>query len=222
MVTPSTSNAGSSSGTRWPGSLPANERWRGPPAGWVSSSTIAWYATEDDSVALTSLDGTVVRRVQLQADPELRFVDQSGTQISPDGSRLAVLENSDGTDLRDFSLATGEELPMVARDSQVQHPGPPVWQGDHVLWWDEVALVDPASGATVVELSDRWLRSGIVVWSPVSAAGPAHDGPTLLDWRYWPFWWWWKQILGVLGGLVVVAAIWRLDLRDRRKFRAGT
>jgi hypothetical protein len=193
----------------------------GLPAGWTSPSTVAWYTAKNDSVAVIGLDGRVVREVRLHADPALTFVDQWGARVAPDGSRLAVLETEDGTALSVFSLDTGLET-HIARDPKVEHPGPPVWKGSEVLWWDGLSLVDPTSGTTVLAFADRWFGIGAAEWSSQSLTGPAHDGPSPFGWRYWPVWWWWKQILIGLGIVLGGLALWWLDRWDTRRHLGAT
>jgi hypothetical protein len=197
--------------------------------GWTSPSTIAWLSyevhgnlvTSARDVVVTDLEGQEVSRVRLQARPRLEQVDEWGARLSPDGSRLAVLDNAEETVLRVFSLDTGSELPSPARDHD-QQPGPPVWRGDDVLWWHGTDLVDPASGRTVVSLAGRWGGYAIIEWAQQSLAGPAHDGPSALGWRYWPVWWWWKKILVGLGVALGALGLWVLDRWDTRKHLRAT
>jgi hypothetical protein len=196
--------------------------------GWTSPSTIAWLEPEVhgndivlnlNDVVVTDLDGHEVSRVRLQTNRPLAF--NEGVRLSPDGDRFAMVDDhNNGTDLRVFALATGIELPRVARDPEHEHSGPPLWRGDDVLWWRGGDLDDPAGGPTVVSLSDKW--SAPVAWAQRSLAGPEHDGPSHLGWRYWPVWWWWKKILVGLGVALAGLGLWRLDRWDVRKHLRST
>jgi hypothetical protein len=114
--------------------------------------------------------------------------------VSPDGTRLAVLD--DGI-LASYSLATGERSTEVANLDTGGLRSAPAWQGDRLLLGEESGLVAPGTGEVVIAVDPRWQAGTVATWASGALAGPAHDGPGLSDWRYWSLWWQWRWLLGV-------------------------
>lgn len=187
---------------------------RASPVGWTSESTIGWLSNDHGTFLVTDARGQVVRRVRVTKEQRPVFVDDA--EVSPDGTEVALLaEANSSVEVQVFSLETGQRLSATDVPG-VDQPTQVVWRGADVLCWVGHQLVDPTDGRPVVRLAERW-DTGWVAWATDSLDGPAHDGPSRLAWRYWPFWWWWKAGLGGLGVLTGLLLLWRLDLWDRRR-----
>jgi hypothetical protein len=176
----------------------------GRPLGWLDDARVAWLTRDGESFVVTDTRGQVLQAIDLPT--RLRGLSQWSGRLSPDGSRVAVLH---GERLSTYSMTTGERLQGGTSETiQLFPASTPMWHGDDVLLWDGHGYVDAFSGDRVISVSSRWGDLAFSHWAADAVDGPVHAGPSVLDWRYWPFLWW-KQLVAVVGVLLVVALIRR-------------
>jgi hypothetical protein len=186
----------------------------GRPLGWLDDDRLAWLTRDGRSFLVTDTEGRELQRVDLPV--RLRGLDQWSGRLSPDGSRVAVLQ---GERLSIYSMTTGERLREGTSSAMPRIPvSTPMWHGDEVWVWDGNGYVDTLSGARTISVSSRWGSTAFAHWAADSIDGPARSGPSVFDVRYWPFLWWRKQAL-VAFVVVLIVGVWWFDRRDRITLR---
>ena len=183
-------------------------RAEGYPVGWASPSALVWLGHHGREVRVTDLSGAVVQKTVLEATPRLSGFSQWSGRVSPDGTRLVVVERPrDGqTRAVAYSMATG----AFDRSWQGDEASPscqPMWHDDSVALWYEDRLLD-LSGQQLIQLDDRWEHPTCAIWAADALSGPTQSGPGLKDWRYWPFLWHWPWLLGVVMGAALALVLW--------------
>jgi hypothetical protein len=197
----------------------------GIPVGWASPTQLVWLSYAGTRAQITDLTGATLRNVPMATTTPIHGVDQYSGRVSPDGTRLAVIDvEGPGPDhpLSTFSLLArpsggATSLPSVRG---AEEECPLTWHGNQVAAWTTGGLRDQAAAGPreVVAVSERW--HGAVscgTWAADAMAGSAQAGPGLTEWRYWPLWYWWRQLAIALAAVVVAVAALRAHRRRARE-----
>jgi hypothetical protein len=188
--------------------------------GWASPTTIVWLAYDGSRATITDLSGTALRVVDLQLKKPMAFVSQWIARVSPDGTRLAVIDipSAGKNALWTFSLADGSRSDLLGRPGVVEAPTCPLmWHGDQVAVWQYIAVHDYPGNTQLISRSDNWGTVTCSSWAADGLAGSVQPGPGITEWRHWSVWWHWRRVLllvgiaALLGGVLV---FWRLTRPD--------
>lgn len=198
------------------------------PAGWIGNDALLWFSydgSNNASVAVTELDGSVIRTLALRPAAPLQGQLLLPAVSSPDGSEVVVLERTADeagySFVHRFSLIGGAEHtePVVVFD--LGQACRPLWVGKDPAVpvrapdaGSSTALVADAEARQVVGV-DPTLGSQCIVWAADALAGEARINPLELF-----GWWLGPEIPAVfaLAALAVLIAWWR-RWRLRRRWR---
>lgn len=200
------------------------------PIGWFDDSTAGFVAHEGKRVRVSAVDvasGRVMRSFLL--DVRAEFVSQWYASLSPDGSTVMIIDDTDTFDPGParFHSTQGE----TAGDARVTMPVPtdidghcqPTWTSREVYLpivqaEDSAAVLYRINGGTPI-VADTDFEIACSVW----AASALEDGPdpSIGGWLFgtqdtWLSWHWRELTTGVFAGLALLTLGFALRRRRRR------